>query len=259
MAKGKDTTEALAVRTNGPSEALATAEGYDRADTRGKEGIGSGDVTLPFIAIVQKTSKQIDPTESKYIEGAKFLDLFNSITNENYGAGPIEFIPLVLKKHAIEFNPYESGGGIADRNVPWDDVRCQFNGDEKPTATRFYDWAVILIKPSGDLELVVLSFKSTNIGVAKQFQQLVQLRQGPAFAAKYAVKSALGKNNFGSFGKFAITPAGKPDADQVTYAEAFFESLKKANIVVDHVADPEDTSAAVPVDGTVVADDKIPF
>ncbi len=231
-------SESLAVRDTS-TEALAVAAGFDKTDTRGKEGIGSNDVTLPFLAITQKTSKQIDPSESKYIEGLKFLDLFNSITNEPYGQGPVEFIPIVLKKHAIEFLSFDSGGGIKDRDVPWEDDRCQFNGEEKPQATRFYDWAVLLL-PS--LELVVLSFKSTNIGVAKQFQQLIQLRQGPAFAGKYSVKSALGKNNFGTFGKFAITPAGKPTDEQVAYAQEVYESLKTKNIVVEHEAEPESTA-----------------
>lgn len=247
-------TKALAVVTNGQT-ALAVAEGFEKNDVRGKEGIGSEDVTLPFIALVQKTSKQIDPSESKYIEGAKFLDLYNSITNENYGAGPVEFLPIVLKKHAIEFNPFDSGGGIKDRDVAWDDARCQFNGDEKPSATRFYDWAVLLVPT---MELVVLSFKSTNIGVAKQFQQLIQLRPGPAFAGKYAVKSALGKNNFGTFGKFAITPAGKPSQDQVGFAQEVYESLHTKNIVADHEADPDDEGAANVSDGQVI-DPDIPF
>lgn len=256
MAKTKtaDTTEALAVVDSGPGGALAVADGFEKNDSRGKEGIGSGDVTLPFIALVQKTSKQIDPSESKYIEGSKFLDLFNSITNENYGPGPVEFIPIILKKHAIEFNPFDSGGGIKDRDVPWDDERCQFNGDEKPSATRFYDWAVLLL-PS--MELVVLSFKSTNIGVAKQFQQLVQLRPGPAFAGKYAVKSALGKNNFGTFAKFAITPAGKPAPEQVSFAQEVYDGLKGVNIVVDHVADQEEGGTTAP--STPVDADTIPF
>lgn len=252
MAKQAET--ALAVRSKG-SEALAVADGYDKRDNRGKEGIGSGDVTLPFIALVQKTSKQIDPSEGKYIEGAKFLDLFNSITNENYGPGPIAFIPLVLHKHAIEFNDFDSGGGIKDRNVPWDDERCQFNGEEKPSATRFYDWAVLLLRENGEQELVVLSFKSTNIGVAKTFQQLIQMRQGPAFAQRYEVKSALGKNNFGTFAKFSITSAGKPTTEQANLAEEFHESLKGANIVVDHVAESDpDSPADSTVTGTVTDD-----
>ena len=254
MAKVKEET-ALATR---PTEnALAVADGYDRKDTRGKEGIGSGDVTLPFIALVQKTSKQLEPGEAKFIEGAKFLDLFNSLTNELYGAGPVEFIPLVLKKHAIEFNPFNEGGGIKDRIVDWDDARCQFHGEEKPSATRFYDWAVLLIRPSGELELVVLSFKSTNIGVAKQFQQLVNLRPGPAFSGKYTVKSATGKNNFGTFAKFAISPAGKPTAEQATYAEEIYTNLQGVNIVVNHVADPVDVGGAT--EGQTVFDPDIPF
>lgn len=241
-------------------EALQVAEGYQANDARGKENIDSTDVTLPFLGLAQKTSPQIEPSDAKYIDGLQVGDFFNSLTGEQYGAGPIEFIPIVLKKHAIEFNPFEEGGGIKDRSVPWDDDRCQFHGDEKPTATRFYDWAVLLV-PS--MELIVLSFKSTNISVAKAFQQIINVRPGPAFAGKYKLVSKDGQAKVGTrtivFKKFSITPAGKPDADQAQFAEGVFESLKGKNIQVDHVAEPEVTSAEVPPSTSGATSDDIPF
>lgn len=253
-------TKAVAVITK-TTEALAVADGYgDKDDVRGKEGIEAGDITLPFLAIAQKTSPQLEPDHGKYIEGLKFTDLFNSLTGEIYGQ-PVTFIPISLRKHAIEYNDFKSGGGIKDRNVPWDDDRCNFNGDEKPTATRYYDWVVLLV-PS--MELIVLSMKSTNIAVARQFQQVIQMRQGPAFAGKYLLKVVSAKNQYGSFGKLVIVPAGKPTTEEADFAKTIYEGVKGANIVVDHEGNQDgteagDEGAAAPGAPEPRKDDKIPF
>lgn len=244
---------AIAVRgVNETTAAMATVDGADRSDVRGKEGIDSSDVVLPFLAICQKTSPQLESDSPKYIEGVKFLDLFNSLTSEVYEQ-PVEFIPLVLNKHAIEFNPFEDGGGIKDRNVRWDDPRCEFNGDDKPTATRFYDWAVLLV-PS--MELIVLSFKSTNMTVAKQLNQFIQMRQGPAFAGKYKVKVIGASNQYGKFGKLSVQPAGKPDQDAYDYAAQVYASIQGKNLVVDHEQDHPEAGTK---EGQIVDDEKVPF
>lgn len=243
---------ALAQRSvNQTQQALATVDGADRKDVRGKEGIESSDMVLPFLAICQKTSPQLESDSPKFIDGVKFLDLFNSLTSEVYEQ-PVEFIPLVLRKHAIEFNPFNEGGGIKDRNVDWNDARCEFDGDNKPTATRFYDWAVLLV-PS--MELIVLSFKSTNISAAKQLNQFVSMRQGPAFAGKYKVKVVGKQNQYGKFGVLMVQPAGKPDTDAYEFATQVYDSIKGKTIVVEHEAEPEGGTR----EGQVVDDEKVPF
>ena len=242
--------QALTVVRNVP-EALQVFEGADANDNRGKETIESSDVTLPFLAIAQKTSPQIESGHAKQIEGLAFLQMFNSLTSENYGQGPIQFIPIALKKHAIEFNPYDSGGGIKDRNVPWDDERCEFHDDEKPIATRFYDWAVLVV-PS--MELIVLSMKSTNISVAKQFQQIVQLRKGPAFAGKYILTTVKDEKNGKTFGKFRIVPAGKPTEEEYGFAEVIWQGFQGRNFTTDHEA-----AAAAEGEGREPGDDDAPI
>lgn len=231
------------------SEALQTAAGYEAKDRRGKENIDNDDVVLPFLAICQKTSPQLESDSPKYIEGIRFLEMFNSLTGDTYGQGPIEFIPILCKKHAIEFHPYESGGGVKDRSVPWDDERCSFHDDDKPVATRFYDWIVWLVATS---EPVVLSFKGTGISAAKQFQQILNLRSGPAFTGKYTVGTAKGISNGNSFGKFVVKPAGKTPDELTPIVEEIFENLKGKNIVLDHVDDEGGRQAGDEPAGEVV-------
>lgn len=257
--KNAATEETTAIATVEPRNvAMAVAEGFDKDDHRGKENLDSGDVTLPFLALAQKTSPQVEPDDAKFIVGLNVGDFFNSITGEIYGPGPLEFVPIVLKKHAIEFEDFDNGGGIKDRNVQWDDDRCKFQGDDKPLATRFYDWAVLLV-PS--MELIVLSMKSTNIAVAKQFQQIVQMRPGAVFAGKYRLTSKSAQVSTGgktiTFKKMSIQPAGAPSAEEASFAGQIFESFQKRDFVTNHEAETERTPGSD--DGQVAADKKIPF
>lgn len=237
--------------------ALAVADHAKAGDTRGTENIDSSDVRLPFVAIAQKTSKAIDPTETgKFIDGLKFLDTYNSETREIYGQGPIAFIPVVLRKRAALLKE----NGTLGEPIDWDDPRATWEGAheagrDKPEGQRIYDWACLLLPT---MELVVLSFRSTSFGAGKSLNGFVKMRK-PSFAGRYELTVAPDKNERGSFGKFQVLPGGKPTDDQFDYAEAVFESLKGVQIqVADDEPEPGATTAATPGTGAK-PDGDIPF
>src|SRR5579872_451725 len=143
---------------------LDRPEGKDEG-LLGSEGIGREDILLPRVGLAQKTSPEIDPTQvGKYIEGLQFTDMFNSLTKQPYGKGPLHFV-IIRRDNPrfIEFNPLEQGGGIKDMNVPAGDPRALFttgpNGERvKPAATMFYDFIVLLLTgldPKAPLENVI--------------------------------------------------------------------------------------------------------
>lgn len=249
-------TEALARKTN---SALAVAEGYERDDNRGTEGIDSSDVRLSFIAIAQKTSKAIDPTEQgKFIEGLKFMDMYNSETRDIYGVGPINFIPILLRKRA---NLLKDNGTLGEP-VAWDDPRVTWEGArdagrDKPEGQQIYDWAVLLVV-DGVLNPmpIVLSFRSTSFGAGKSLNGFVRVRK-PAFAGLYSLSVTPDKNEKGSFGKFIVQPAGAPAAEHASFAEAVYESIKGQKIVIEdepEVSDVPQQPVAAPK-----SKDDIPF
>jgi hypothetical protein len=249
-------TEALARST---SSALAIADNAKQGDTRGTENIESTDVRLPFIAIAQKTSKAIDPTETgKYIDGLKFLDMYNSETREIYGHGPIRFIPIVLRKRAALLKE----NGTLGEPVAWDDPRVTWEGAhdagyDKPQGQQIYDWACLLV-PS--FELVILSFRSTSFGAGKSLNGFVKMRK-PSFAGVYQLTVAADKNEKGSFGKFQVTPGGKPNDQEFEWAEQVYEGLKGASITTaesDEAGDAVETAQPVAVTAQR-SNENIPF
>lgn len=215
--------------------------GLEAGDIQGTENFASDDIKLPFLAIAQKTSKAIDPTEGKFIDGLKFGEIYNSESQAIYGVGPIEFIPVKLSKRAC----LKTDKGTLGERVDWDDQRVTWEGAneaglKKPEGVRIYDWAVILV-PS--MERVVLSFQSTSFGTGKtlisvidKYERLAKMSKKGfrPYQLKFLLTTAIDKNDFGSFGKFLVKQsANAVVADEYTFADAWFNSLKGKTIVTE--------------------------
>lgn len=216
-------------------------EGRDAGDL-GTGHIGRDDVLIPRLALAQKTSPEIDPTSERYIDGLKFTELFHSVSRRTYGNGPLYFSVLRADPPRwVEFNPLEAGGGVKDPNVPIDDPRAGFgpNG-EKPVATKFYDFIVLLLNDldqANPLENVVgLSFKSTGIRVARQLNLLITQR-GNKLLPKgvYELRSDVAENKNGKFAVYKVKNAGwlAPGSPVERLAVEMFESWKDRAVEID--------------------------
>lgn len=257
MATDKSNTE-LATVPKGMEDmmTLDRPTGKDEG-TLGNEGIGRGDVQMPRIGLAQKMSPEIDPTNAaRYIEGLQFTDLFHTGTRKKLGKGPLHFV--ILRRDDprwIEFRPLDEGGGIIDPNVRKGDPRTQFNGTEKPIATEFHDFIVLLLDgfdPKKPLDsIVALSLKSSAIKAAKELNFLVTLR-GPKLICKgvYTVTSgsATDKKTQGVYATYKFANAGwlKPDSVVEKMAIEMFEAWKDREVEIDrgHNDDPDDFNPA---------------
>lgn len=180
----------------------------------GTEHITNADVAMPRLGLAQRMSPELDTSDPKYVEGLRNGDMFNTLTHEVYGKGPILFTILRADPpRGVEFNPLDEGGGVKDPNVPLDDPRMHFgpNG-EKPIATKFYDY-IVLLDPlaGGDItsRIVGLSFKSTGLKTARELNGLIKLRNAPIHAGVYALTTKEAQNQYGKFFVFAVAN-GKP-------------------------------------------------
>lgn len=239
-------TTAVATRTKA-SEALAVAGDADRDDRRGKENILKSDLIFPRLMAAQKTSAQIEEGNEKQIPGLKLAQLFHSVSEENYGNGPVYFAIVRHTKKAIEFDKKDPKK-VVDANVPWDDPRCEF-GDhgEKPQATRFYEFLIIL---ADSLEPVLFSLKSTQTKVAKKLINLMNARPGAAWNGLYSMTTTVKTFAKGAAAQFAILPAGKSPDAVVAVAEEVYEATKGKNVVAE--GDATDTEVEP-------NDEKLPF
>lgn len=238
MAK-KQTPETTALTPVSAAGALAVAETTDARDARGKENITRSDMQLPRLAIAQQLSPALDPDKPEYIDGLKLRDLYNTVTQEIYGPGPLSFVVIRLDKRGIEF---DADGNIVDFDVPLNDPRLQFTtgadgSREKPQATLFYDYLIVLV-PSQ--ELVVLSMKGTATKTAKKLNSYLQIRKGPAWAGQYTVEAVKDQRGQYTFGNFLIKPNGATPPDVVEFASTVYDNLQGVRISTDREVDPAD-------------------
>jgi len=250
-------TKERALTTRPVNTALAVADGVDAKDVRGKENIESHDVTLPRIAVAQKTSPQLEPDKSEYLEGLKLYQLFNTLTGEIYGNGPLEFVIVRQDKRAMQF---DENMNIVDFNVPvrydvdrgrYEDDRLNFHaGDagkrEKPQATLFHEYVVLL---ADTMEPAVISLKGTSMKAAKALNSFLTFRKGPSWAGKFKVTSASKSAGGFTFAIYKFAPSGAASPELVKQAEEVYEALKGREVHTDRDG----------ADETVSDDDTAPF
>lgn len=255
MAKPKNTENNAPLPATEAPQALATTDyglltekpsWIKSDDRRGAENVDVTDLKIPRLAIAQDLSPQLKRTKAEYIEGLELYDLFNNLTGTVYGRGPIAFLPIRMDKRAMEWYPRDSkeGEGIKDRDVPWDDDRCQFHGDEPPVATRYYDFIALLLPT---LEPIVISCHDTNFKHGKTLLSLIQFGGGPFWSRVYKVETVIERKDayeWGAF-KFGVVP-GYPTDEMALAAENAYEAFKGKALAVDEEADRGGAAQAEP-------------
>jgi hypothetical protein len=201
----------------------------------GLEHVTKDDTQMPRLALAQQMSPEVNPGNAKYMEDLKSGDMFNSLTGQIYGRGPLTFTVLRADPPRwVEFIPREQGGGVKDPNVPFGDPRTAFQpGGRPPIATKFYDFIIMLL-PSR--ELVALSFKSTGLKIARQLNGLMQARQKPIYAGNYLLQSVPTQNARGSFFIYGVRnaiPAWATVVEDYKQREEIFHALRGKVIEID--------------------------
>lgn len=230
-----------------PTQALVADDRPDFiefGDRSGTEHIGKDDLQIPRLALAQLSSPELIEDDAKYIPGLKFGDLFNTLSQEVYGVGPLKFsVVRADPPRYVEFHPLEQGGGIKDPNVHPDDLRTKFgpNG-EKPVATKFYDFVVMLHGPKR--EFVALSFKSTGLKVAKILNGLIFDRKSPLYAGVYQLMTSTAKNTKGRYAVYQVKNAGWPDAETYAFVKEAASVWADKEIIIDREHDADSFNTA---------------
>ena len=83
----------------------------------GAEGIGSQDLMVPRITILQSMSPQVNKRDGKYVEGAEIGHIFNTVSNEAVdGEQGITVVPIKYRRAHIEWKP-NRGGFVRDHGA----------------------------------------------------------------------------------------------------------------------------------------------
>ena len=217
------------------SQELARPSFINPSDKTGTEDIGRDDLRLPRLVIAQGLSTQLIEGDSNYIPGLKMFDLFNDLTGEVYGKGPLKFIPVRRDVVRIEFDPNDRTK-VLDRNVLANDARLSWDGDNPPAATKFTEFVALMISDEEGRkpEPIIISIKETNKWMRRAAERLtgfVKFQDGPIYAGYKTVASKSEKNDSGTFGVFVFANAGFIQNESLyNYCAAFAASLEGKTI-----------------------------
>lgn len=245
--ENKDTTD---LTTLGTIEGVAERPKSLEQSHAGTEDIDTSQIRLPRLAIAQGLSPQITPGDPQFIEGLTLFQMFNDLTGEVYGRGPITFVPLRQDVRRIEFRPRTEGGGILDMDVPPHDERLKWtvaDGQRQPPrATTFVEFVALLLRPNRQPEPIVVSVKTTNKWnrrAADQLTTFVMVRNAAIYSGLYKVDTLTpAKNDQGTFGVYIFKNGGFIPTDTAAgkalyaYAKKFHEDLKGKQINVEREA-----------------------
>jgi len=124
MAKSKE----VAVVEKGTAVALSD-QSFESFAGEGLENVGSRDLVIPRITILQALSPQVQPKKPEYINGAKIGDICDVGTQEIFES-PMPFLPVHYVKQWLEWAPRSSGKGLV-RIHDTPDIVDQCTLDEK--------------------------------------------------------------------------------------------------------------------------------
>jgi hypothetical protein len=244
------------LQTTQAGGALTRPSFIPTGSVEGTEVITKDDMQLPRLALAQAMSPQLKDTDPKFIADLRVGHLFNSLTGQNFGKGPVEFVILRADRpRYIEFVPRDEGGGIKDPNVPANDPRTQFGpAGEPPIATKFYDFIVLMLpfNESNPMDSVIgISFKGTQLKVARNLNGLIKMKNAPLYSCRYTVTSCDEKNALGEFKNFVVKQAGFIEDENLYHlVKGLYDTLKDKSVTIDmeHEArepeGPVDTSFA---------------
>lgn len=235
---------------------MARPTSLDRNDRTGTEDITLDEVQLPRLSIAQGLSPQLVPTEGQFIKGLTIGEMFNDVTSEVYGSGPVTVIPVKRHVTRIEFDPNDRKVPL-DRNVPANDPRMKWDGQNKPRATEFVEFVCLLLRPGKSPEKVIVSIKTTNKQqrqAAKLWTTFIVMREAAIYSGMYTLTTKIetGQNQKGektAYGVFIVRNAGFVPVDTdagmalYNYAQQFAESLEGKVIVTDRDGGEESEAA----------------
>lgn len=235
----------------------------------GTEALGSGDVEVPRIKLMQKISPELE--EHNDLKAGEF---FHTLADLNLGS-EVRVTPIYVDQGFILWRPQETGGGIlarADDGIHWSPANVDFNvklktGQEvvwrtaptvaasglaawgssnpadtnsPPAATRMYK-LVVTLPDYPDLPPAVVTLQRSAIRVARKFIGKLKITRAPSFGLIFKMKSTEDRNNAGQpFLNYSFIADGMV-TDKDTYDNNFkmYEFFKAQGVQVKDLEDAQ--------------------
>lgn len=188
----------------------------------GNENVGSGDLQLSRLDLIQQLSPQLDKDNPSYLEGAETGHLFDSATGDLFEG--VFVINLYFDKRFQLFKKRSAGGGF-EGSFQSDEAARQHMDDESLPADQ-YDivetdiHGCLMLDANGEPKKpCVIYMSGSKAKVSRKWNTALATQGGDRFASVWALSSVKEKNRQGQpYQNFKVDFAGW--AGEALYAEA---------------------------------------
>lgn len=254
----RPSTAVAAPRQASVAAGAADVPDYIRQDAaRGSENVGTNDIVIPRIELVQALSKCLKEGAAEYIEGAKPGHLYNSVTRTLYGPS-IEVCPVFFKKQYLCWQELDKGGGFAGAYDTMAEAEEQIARQENPEnweAVETHQQIVLIVnRETGEASEAVMSCAKTKQKVSRRWNSLIRTMGFDRFSRTYEIFGVDETNsNNQDYKNIEVRLIGFAPMEVYRRAEDLYKKIASGELKyrVDDSYDGIDPDAREPIEGSV--------
>jgi hypothetical protein len=222
---------------------------FMKQGNRGAENVGTDDMIIPRIELIQALSPVRKKSDPAYIEGAEEGMLYNNVTRALYGT-EVTVVPVYYTKQFLVWKDRKAGGGgsngfrgafatkeLADRAIA---ELAEEALEVSDTAQHF-----VLVRNGDDWQEAVISMAKSKIKVSKRWNSLMRLTNTDSFSRAYKLSATTETNARNeSYFNFNVAALGFVNKDLYERAEKLYETIRSGGVKVSNDYDGEVTEVA---------------
>jgi len=239
MAKKKAKEVAKEVATTDEEEMFPAVQPdyMNQESTRGQEGVGIEDLTIPRLDVIQDLSPQHKANKPEYIEDAEVGMLFNSVTKRLYGS-QVFFVPVFFRKEFVIWKSRNAGGGFmgaypseaAARHEleaqQLDITEVDTKGDPMYQITDTAQQFGMIIHDDGTTEDIVMSMSKSKMKTSRQLNTISKIAGGDRFSRVYKITAVEEQNkNNQDYWNLTVSQLGYTPEEVYKKAELMYDSI----------------------------------
>lgn len=225
----------------------------------GMEQMGSADLAIPFLVMLQPMSPQVLKGDPMQVPGAEAGNIADTVAGKAFEQ--VNVVPCCFKRKLNEWVPRDEGGGLVATH-PWTaEMADKYRDRDARTESGHQivdtiEWYVLYENEEGEWNPAVLAMSSTQLSVARKWNSRIKAvrmagKNGPfnppSFAHQFVLSSVKRTNDSGTWYLFNVEGPESVEPDVYLVARDFHASVMEGNVRVQ-----EDT-------GQTEAGEDIPF
>lgn len=214
-----------------------------KTSSRGSENVGTEDLVIPRLELVQALSPCRKKTDPAYIEGCEEGMLYNNVTRELYGA-EVYVIPVYYKKEWLIWKDRKEGGGYRgafnSEIEAKQEMAVMEDGDKCEAIDTAQHFCLLVDPASGKAEEIVVSMSRTRMKTSRKWNSLIRLNEGDAFSRVYKLAAVSETNaNNQDYYNMQVSNVGFASKELYERAEKLYGAIVAGVVKVNRSDDGE--------------------